>query len=96
MVVPLFSGSGMRIKIIEAMALGKMVIATDIAFEGITIQHKKNGIIANTANEFKEAILMCLEHPEVISSMGQKARTTIEENYNNTIIVKHLINFIAN
>ena len=94
MIVPLFSGSGMRIKIIEAMATGKLVIGTSVAFEGIAIQHNKNGIIANTANEFKEAILMCLQHPEVVSSIGQKARKTIEEHYNNEIIVKLLINFI--
>jgi glycosyltransferase involved in cell wall biosynthesis len=95
MIVPLFSGSGMRIKIIEAMAMGKLVIGTSVAFEGIAVQHNKNGIIANTANEFKEAILMCLQHPEVVTSIGQKARKTIEEKYNNTIIVKQLINFIA-
>lgn len=94
MVVPLFSGSGMRIKIIEAMAMGKLVIGTSVAFEGIAVQHNKNGIIANTANEFKEAILMCLQHPEVVNNIGQKARKTIEEQYNNTVIVKHLINFI--
>ncbi|MDT8413189.1 MAG: glycosyltransferase family 4 protein [Vicingaceae bacterium] len=96
MVVPLFSGSGMRIKIIEAMAMGKLVIGTSVAFEGIAVQHNKNGIIANTANEFKEAILMCLQHPEVVISIGQKARKTIEEQYNNTVIVKQLINFIKN
>ena len=95
MIVPLFSGSGMRIKIIEAMAMGKLVIGTSVAFEGIAVQHNKNGIIANTANEFKEAILMCLQHPEVVTSIGQKARKTIEEQYNNTVIVKQLINFIA-
>jgi len=95
MVVPLFSGSGMRIKIIEAMAMEKLVIGTSVAFEGIAVQHNKNGIIANTANEFKEAILMCLQHPEVVTSIGQKARKTIEEQYNNTVIVKQLINFIA-
>lgn len=95
MIVPLFSGSGMRIKIIEAMAIGKLVIGTSVAFEGIAVQHNKNGIIANTANEFKEAILMCLQHPEVVTSIGQKARKTIEEQYNNTVIVKQLINFIA-
>lgn len=95
MIVPLFSGSGMRIKIIEAMAMGKLVIGTSVAFEGIAVQHNKNGIIANTSNEFKEAILMCLQHPEVVKSIGQKARKTIEEQYNNTVIVKQLINFIA-
>lgn len=95
MIVPLFSGSGMRIKIIEAMAMGKLVIGTSIAFEGIAVQHNKNGIIANTTNEFKEAILMCLQHPEVVTSIGQKARKTIEEQYDNTVIVKQLINFIA-
>lgn len=94
MVVPLFSGSGMRIKIIEAMALGKLVIGTAVAFEGIAVRHNKNGIIANTNNEFKEAILMCLQHPEVVTSIAKKARNTIEEQYDNAVIVKQLINFI--
>lgn len=96
MIVPLFSGSGMRIKIIEAMALGKLVIGTSVAFEGIAVQHNKNGIIANTANEFKAAILMSLQQPEVVVNIGQKARKTIEEKYNNTVIVNQLINFIKN
>lgn len=96
MVVPLFSGSGMRIKIIEAMAMAKLVIATTIAFEGIAVEHNKNALIADNANEFKKAILMCLQNPELVKNIGQKARKTIEEQYNNKLIVEQLINFVAN
>lgn len=96
MVVPLFSGSGMRIKIIEAMAMEKLVIATTIAFEGIAVEHNKNALIADNASEFKEAILMCLQNPELVKNIGQKARKTIEEQYNNKLIVEQLINFVAN
>ena len=52
MVVPLFSGGGMRIKIIEAMAMGKTVISTSIGLEGINATHQKNVIIANSKEEF--------------------------------------------
>ena len=38
MIVPLFAGGGMRIKIVEGMAMGKTVIATSIALEGIDHQ----------------------------------------------------------
>jgi polysaccharide biosynthesis protein PslH len=41
MVVPLFSGSGMRIKIIEGMALGKPIVTTPIGTEGISTQSEK-------------------------------------------------------
>ena len=56
MIVPLFSGSGMRIKIIEAMALGKAVIATSIAAEGINYTTDEDIIIANSVSEYVAAI----------------------------------------
>ena len=52
MVAPLFSGSGMRIKIIEGMALGKPIVTTPIGTEGISTMSGKNILIADNVNEF--------------------------------------------
>ena len=47
MIVPLFSGSGMRIKIIEGMALGKPIVTTPIGTEGISTTSGTNILIAD-------------------------------------------------
>jgi polysaccharide biosynthesis protein PslH len=91
MIVPLFSGSGIRIKIIEAMAMGKIVIATAIAAEGIHYTADENIIIANTAQEFKTAITDIVTNKEKQSGIALNARRLIENEYNNDIFIDKLI-----
>lgn len=92
MLVPLFSGSGMRIKIVEGMALGKTIIATTIALEGIDITSNENVIEANTKDEFIKAINWCLNNKQEVELMGRNALQLIREKYDNRIIIKDLIN----
>ncbi|ADY53918.1 glycosyl transferase group 1 [Pseudopedobacter saltans DSM 12145] len=80
-VVPLFSGSGMRVKIIEAMALGKCVIATSIAAEGIKYQHDKNILIADRADDFYKQILRCFTDKTLISRIGKQARLLVQQHH---------------
>ena len=73
-VVPLFSGSGIRVKILEAMMLGRVVLTTSMGLEGINAQDGEEVLIANTAYEFAEKIDHCLKNPEILRAMGEKAR----------------------
>jgi polysaccharide biosynthesis protein PslH len=57
MIVPLKSGSGMRIKIIEAMAAELPIITTSVGCEGIPILHQQDCIIGNTVDELHQAII---------------------------------------
>jgi glycosyltransferase involved in cell wall biosynthesis len=91
MVVPLLSGSGIRIKIIEAMSIGKTVIATTIAAEGIMYENGKNIIIANTAEEFASAVKYCVENPDKCKSIGDEAYKLIAERYSNDQVVNQLV-----
>jgi glycosyltransferase involved in cell wall biosynthesis len=93
MIVPLFSGSGMRIKIIEGMALGRVVIATSIAAEGINYQSGENIIIANTPKEFVDAIVKCLTKDSLKTKIGANAKKMIVANYDNKVIVNNLVEF---
>jgi len=93
MVVPLLSGSGMRIKIIEAMALGKAVISTTVGAEGIACEHEKNIIIADSAEDFSKAIVDLAAHPEKVKKLGENARQLIESEYDNALIIEKLISF---
>jgi glycosyltransferase involved in cell wall biosynthesis len=91
MVVPLLSGSGIRIKIIEAMSIGKTVIATTIAAEGIMYEDKKNILIANTPQEFADAIKYCVENPAECKQIGEEAYKLISEKYSNDEVVNQLL-----
>jgi glycosyltransferase involved in cell wall biosynthesis len=82
-VVPLLSGSGMRVKIIEAMALGKCVIATSIAAEGIHYQHDKNILIADKADDFYKQILRCFTDKNLVSRIGQQAKKLVDKYHDN-------------
>lgn len=93
MIVPLFSGGGMRIKIIEAMAMGKTVISTTIGLEGIHATHQKNVIIANTESEFIFEINQLLKNPNKLNEIGKNARQFVEKEHNNDELVKSFISF---
>jgi glycosyltransferase involved in cell wall biosynthesis len=81
MIVPLLSGAGIRIKVLEAMAFGKVVIATEIAVEGIGLTHQKNVLIANSPEDFKEQLHYCFSNLEKIKSIGDHAKQFVEANY---------------
>ena len=93
MIVPILSGSGMRIKIIEGMALGKVIISTTIGAEGIHCTSGKNIIIADSPKDFSEAINTCLRNPEFCEEIGKNAKALIKDEYSNARISKKMISF---
>jgi len=93
MLVPLRSGSGMRIKIIEGMAMGKVIISTSIGAEGIPISHMENIIIVDTPNEFADAITLVCNNEPLKQKIKKNARMFIQNNYDNTILTEQLIKF---
>jgi len=81
MIVPLLSGSGMRVKIIEGMAMQKCIIATTMAAEGIDCKHGRDILIADTADEFYRSILKCITQPNKWREIGENARRTAEKHH---------------
>jgi glycosyltransferase involved in cell wall biosynthesis len=96
MVVPLRSGSGMRVKIIEGMAMKKCIISTSVGAEGINYQHGKNILIADTPDEFYKYILQCTTDRKLCESIGENARKLVEKEYNINHHGERLIAFYNN
>ncbi len=96
MIVPLFSGSGMRIKIIEGMALAKPIVSTSIGTEGIATTTGENIIVADSGNEFIEAVTALINNKPYFEKISGNARTFVTENFNNLGIVKKLAEFYQN
>lgn len=93
MIVPLFSGSGIRIKIIEGMALGKAIISTSLGAEGISYVNGENILIANAPCEFFDMITLCIEDVGRRRMIGRNARQLIESEYDRDAITHRLISF---
>ncbi|MDT8392584.1 MAG: glycosyltransferase family 4 protein [Bacteroidales bacterium] len=93
MIVPLLSGSGMRIKIIEGMALGKSIVSTSIGAEGISVTSGTDIIIADDHEKFTEGIESLLNNFDKFEAIGRNARKFVEKNYDNLSITKALTGF---
>jgi len=92
-IVPLFSGSGIRIKIIEAMAAEKTIISTSIGAEGISIENGKNILIADTPEEFFESIKKCVQNETLCRELAQNARKLVLRDHSNQQLIIKLEEF---
>ena len=92
MIVPLLSGGGMRAKILEGMALGKVILSTTIGIEGIRAKHGENALLANTPNEFL-TVLKKYQNLDKLLAIGQRAQVFTAKNYDNYEIGKEVLHF---
>ena len=93
MLVPLFSGSGVRLKIMEGLAMGKLIVSTSKGAEGIDVTDGKEILIADTAEEFSEKISLLLSNDELSISIHKNARKFAEENFDSGRGTNKLIGF---
>ena len=91
-VVPLRMGSGLRNKVIQAMACGKTVIATSEACEGLDVKDGENILIANTVEEFVDKIILVFNNEQLRIEIEKNARKYVEENLSYDIIKEKWIN----
>jgi glycosyltransferase involved in cell wall biosynthesis len=80
-VAPLLSGSGTRLKIVEAWAAGRAVVATGLGAEGLPITNNLNISIADSPRDFVESIQRLIEFPEVRKGLGHAGRCLYEQEF---------------
>lgn len=95
MIVPLFSAGGMRVKIIEGMALKKVIISTSIGAEGINCTPGKNILIADTAEAFVQQINLLKDQTELREQLAHNARELVQNEYDNGLLSQRLTDFYA-
>ncbi|MGA3039235.1 MAG: glycosyltransferase [Bryobacteraceae bacterium] len=88
-VVPLRSGSGTRIKIFEAMAMGKAVVSTTMGAEGLPVLHGENIVLADDPADFARQVVQLLRDPQRRTQLGRAARQLVEENYGWPAVAAH-------
>ncbi len=90
-IVPLRSGSGVRVKILNAMAMGLPIVSTSIGAEGIEAEHGKHLLIADTPDDFAKAVVSILQDPSLADILGQNARQLVCERYSYEVVGKRLL-----
>lgn len=93
MVVPLFSGSGIRIKIIEGMLMARTVITTPVGAEGIPYVEGEHLLIARDAAGFMDAVTFCLTNPIAARQIGVAGRKLVLYKHDNQMLMQILTKF---
>jgi polysaccharide biosynthesis protein PslH len=90
-VVPMRVGGGTRLKVLDAMAQGKALVATGLGAEGIEVEHGRHLVIADTASDFAERVVDLLRDPGRRQALGAAARQRVEERYAWPVIGRRLV-----
>ena len=80
-IVPLKTGSGMRIKILNALAMERAIVSTSIGCEGIDVINGKNIYIADTEEEFSQGVIKLLKNKEKRKRLGEAGLKLVKEKY---------------
>jgi glycosyltransferase involved in cell wall biosynthesis len=91
MLVPLFSGSGTRIKILEGMAAGKPIVSTTIGAEGMDYQKGENILIADSVEEWTKVIIDYYNNSSNYNAIGNNGKEWVMKNYSIEESTKRLI-----
>lgn len=95
MIIPLMSGGGMRVKLIEALALEKPVVSTPLGAKGVAVANEKTIKLATKPKDFAEAILALADDAENAQRMAQEGRELVLNRYDTKKLAVQLHSFLT-
>jgi len=90
-VCPIMDGGGTKLKILDALAMGKPIVAHPIACEGIGVRDGHDVIFARAPSEFVQSIVNLLGDPQRRMWMSENARTLAQSTFAYTVIGRKLV-----
>ena len=90
-VAPLRMGAGTRLKMLEAMAAGRAVVATSTAASGLVQEAQRTMVLANTEKEFANAVIRLLKMPEERVALGVEAQQVVRRHYDWSALIPCLL-----
>ena len=88
MIVPILSGSGMRMKILEAAAMSMPIVTTTVGVEGLNFKNGESCIIADSPQDFAAAINELAKDEAKCRKLGEEANKVFEKNYSKKILAE--------
>ena len=90
-ICPILSGSGVRVKLLEAFAAGIPVVSTVVGAEGLTEQHGEICALADDPGDFAAKTLALLDDPASAAQMAARARAEVVSNWDMAVITRRLV-----
>ena len=90
MIAPLRVGGGTRLKILEAMAMGRPVVSTSLGAEGLEVTDGKELLLADTPRDFALQVGRILAEPDLARELGAAGRRLVERSYDWTASARKL------
>jgi glycosyltransferase involved in cell wall biosynthesis len=90
-VCPILSGSGVRVKLLEAFATGIPVVSTFVGAEGLAQSSGELCFLADDPNEFADRVMELFDNPERGCEMAARARKEVEANWDMPVITRRLL-----
>jgi glycosyltransferase involved in cell wall biosynthesis len=94
-VVPMRIGAGARLKVTEALAMGKAIVSTTLGCEGHPIVPGAQALIADDPEGFAAAVLRVLRDPALGLALGARARALAEQSYGWPVLLERLETFLT-
>lgn len=90
LIAPLLIGSGTRVKILEAQAVGRPVVSTSLGAQGLSLRHAESIVIADDAEAFADGVVRLLLSPGLADRIAASARTHVTAHFDWNRIGEHL------
>lgn len=91
LIVPLWSAGGIRVKILEAMAAGKIVISTPVGIRGIEAKAGEHYLLARKPEDFARSVKWCITNRQAAEDMAQRAHELVAERYEQNKVINNVI-----
>lgn len=93
-VAPIFSGNGMRVKLLEAFSMGMAVVASSLGAQGFCTQGGEQLLIADSTESFVSNTIQLLQNKNLCVDLGSKARKLIREHYDWSVIGEQFLDLV--
>lgn len=93
--IPLLSGSGLKIKLLENMALGKPIITTSEGARGVSVENGEHVLIADTPKDFQDAMLLLAGDQSLRKKLGESAQAFVKIHFSEQKITNKLLEFLS-
>jgi glycosyltransferase involved in cell wall biosynthesis len=93
-VAPLFSGTGQRVKLLEAFAMGVPVVTTSRGASGLAVRHGTDAFIAETPDEFRAALTTLRDSRELRQNVGENARRMVTDRFDWDVLADRFLDVV--